>query len=85
MKEQNKEKLQNPPKKGTGKRVPTKVKNPMGTSFDGLKTENAPENSVRKTAKSSKKQAVGMDMSDKKPLKPRGKRTKNTQAYKPCG
>jgi ribonuclease J len=79
VKEQNKEKLQNIQKNTGKKRVPTKVKNPMGTAFDGLKTEVAPIKNAKKSVKLSKQRGDSAGAADKKTSNPRAKKVKKTQ------
>ena len=79
VKEQNKEKLQNIPKNTGKKRVPTKVKNPMGTAFDGLKTEVAPIKNAKKSVKLSKQRGDSAGAADKETSNPRAKKVKKTQ------
>ena len=74
MKEQNKTKTQGEVKPAPKKRIPTKVKNPMGTSFDAVKMERGVMPITKKSASPKKKVekpvASPVDINSTKHVKP---------------
>ncbi len=77
MKEQKKDKLSGAAKATPKKRVSTKVKNPMGTSFDAVKVEKAP--APKKRTAPTKKRGDKLSAPTEKKSTPRVNAPKKTQ------
>ena len=77
MKEEKKDKLSGVVKTTPNKRVSTKVKNPMGTSFDAVKVEKAP--APKKRTAPTKKRGDKLSTPTEKNSAPRVKTPKKTQ------
>ena len=77
MKEEKKDKLSGVVKTTPNKRVSTKVKNPMGTSFDAVKVEKAP--APKKRTAPTKKRGDKLSAPTEKNSAPRVKTPKKTQ------
>ena len=77
MKEEKKDKLSGVVKTTPNKRVSTKVKNPMGTSFDAVKVEKAP--APKKSTAPTKKRGDKLSTPTEKNSAPRVKIPKKTQ------
>ena len=77
MKEEKKDKLSGVVKTTPNKRVSTKVKNPMGTSFDAVKVEKAP--APKKRTAPTKKRGDKLSTPTEKNSAPRVKIPKKTQ------